>query len=166
MNNSSEIKSGEIKSGKIKSGEIAEKKRIKQEKRQLRLDARKQKRDIKKTDNAAKNAEKINAGIPLNPKKPKGRWFNAKVTKCEIETCNINAICGLKYKKAERCMGHKTPQMYYVLNSNCITKGCSKKAAYGYNYWAKFCLDHKEPAMTHCLKAPKAPKMCETPECI
>jgi hypothetical protein len=166
MNKSSEIKSIEIKFSDIKLIDTAEKKRIKQEKRKLRLNARKQKRDTKKATKAVENAEKIKAGIPLNPKKPKGRWFNARVTKCDIETCNLNAICGLSYKKADRCMGHRTPQMYYVLNSNCIEKGCSKKAAYGYNYWAKFCLDHKEPAMTHCLKAPKSSKIIGSPNSI
>lgn len=159
MDKSSEIKYIENKFSDIKLIDIAEKKRIKQEKRQIRLEARKQKRDAKKTAKAVENAEKIKAGIPLNPKKPKGRWFNAKVTKCDIETCNLNAICGLSYKRAIRCMGHKTPQMYYVLNSKCIEKGCSKKAAYGYNYWAKFCLDHKDPAMTYCLKAPKTSQL-------
>jgi hypothetical protein len=135
------------------SDEVAEKTRIKHEKRQLRIVAKKVKRDAKKLIVAAENQQKMKAGISLNQKKPKNRWNNVKKNICDIDSCLLEAVCGLSYKKAVRCPGHRTPLMYYVLNTNCVEKGCPKKAAYGKNYWARVCLDHKETEMMYCMKA-------------
>ena len=136
--------------------ENAEKKRIKHEKRMMRLALRKEKRVAKKAVKAEENQQKMKAGIPLKQKAPKGRWFNVKMNQCEVDGCSLNAFCGLSYKRAVRCPGHRTPLMYYVLNTKCIFKGCSSKAVYGYNYWAKFCREHKEESMMYCMKAHKS----------
>ena len=117
---------------------------------------RKEKRVAKKAVKAEENQQKMKAGIPLKQKAPKGRWFNVKMNRCEVDGCSLNAFCGLSYKSAVRCPGHRTPLMYYVLNTKCTFKGCSSKAVYGYNYWAKFCREHKEESMIYCMKAHKS----------